>query len=140
MEFVQNYLELEKLRFGNKFIYKFQISEEVNEEFMFPRMGIQTFVENSIKHGLMHKEKDGLLVVKVSNPEKHLHIEIIDNGVGRETAEKLSYGSTHKGLEIIKQFYDLYNEIHQEKINFKIIDLYDENYKPDGTRVIINVP
>ena len=53
IDFVTTYLELEKLRFGEKFNYEIEIGEGVNKLEQVPKLVLQTFTENAVKHGIM---------------------------------------------------------------------------------------
>ncbi|MCB0806075.1 MAG: histidine kinase, partial [Bacteroidales bacterium] len=61
LEFVENYLSLEKIRYQKRFDYKIDTEKEINSEIQVPKMIIQIYAENAVKHGLKHKPKDGLL-------------------------------------------------------------------------------
>jgi len=138
LEFVQNYLELEKFRYTDKFTYKVQIEDIVDHDFLIPKMLIHTFVENSIKHGLRHLDRGGMLEIIITRNEKGIKIRITDNGVGREKAKQFDTDSTTKGLKIIDQILNAYQEIKQVKIDYSIIDLFHES-RPAGTKVEINI-
>ena len=55
LEFVTTYLELEKLRFGEKFNYEINIREGVSQREQVPKLVLHTFAENAIKHGIMSR-------------------------------------------------------------------------------------
>lgn len=137
--FVKDYIELEMFRFEDKFSYNLFIDEVIDQRIKFPKMGIQSFVENAIKHGIIQKEKDGLITLRLSKTNREVLIEITDNGIGRKAAGKYSLSSTHKGIEIMKNFYELYNQIHQNNISYEIIDLYNDIHEPTGTKVNIKI-
>ena len=138
LKFVENYLELEKFRFKDKFDYSIDIKDDIDIKTPIPRMIIQTFVENALKHGLMHKEKDGLLNIRLWKKRNQLLIEIEDNGIGRKKAKEVSLGSTGKGLKIIEQIVHLYKKLLGKEINYKVIDLFKDE-TATGTKVIIEV-
>ena len=140
LDFVKNYLELEKFRFKDKFDYSVNVGDNVNLDVHVPKMIIQTFVENAIKHGLQFKEKEGLLFININTEQNNLKIIIEDNGIGRQKAKEMSKHSTGKGLGIIDQILDLYKKLNNIEIQYKIIDNYDKNNQPSGTRVVIEVP
>lgn len=66
LEFVENYLELEKLRFKDMLSCEIDISPAVDQSTQLPRMIIQLFVENAIKHGLRHKKGEGHILIKIT--------------------------------------------------------------------------
>jgi LytS/YehU family sensor histidine kinase len=136
---VKNYLELQKIRFKDKFDYSVSVGTNIAPDTQVPKMIIQTFAENAVKHGLMHRMKDGRLDIIVENADTCLQIVIEDNGVGRERAVELNTGSTGKGLKIINQIVALYKKLYNTEITQEIIDLTDENGNSSGTRVILHI-
>lgn len=140
IDFVKNYLELQKLRFNNRFDYSLMVDKEVDNMLKVPKMVIQTYVENAVKHGLYHLKGKGVLQISITKSEKCLKIEVEDNGIGRQKAAEINTHSTGKGMKIMKQYFDVFNERNQEKISFEIADLTDENQQPRGTRVTIKIP
>ncbi len=79
MDYIDTYLTLEKLRFGEKIKVEkdFQITE-----FRVLPLTIQPFVENAVKHGLMEAKKGGTVWIRTLLKADHVFIEIEDNGVG----------------------------------------------------------
>lgn len=84
------YLEMEKLRAGDKLNYEIRISDEIEPTFFeLPPLLIQPYVENAIWHGLLHKEGGGKVTVSVETlSATSLQITITDNGIGRKAAAK----------------------------------------------------
>lgn len=138
--YLKNYLDLESLRFSTKFDYNIDISEDVDIQTMVPKMLLQTYVENAIKHGLMHKKIKGLLNIRIRKSRNYLEFIITDNGIGRQKAMEISKNSTGFGLKIMNNYFKLFNEFNKRKIKQKIIDLYDEDGKPIGTEIVISIP
>lgn len=139
IEFVTTYLDLEKLRFGDKFNYSIDIGEEVNQKDLVPKLVLQTFAENSIKHGLMPRADGGLLKISAKKEGSYLKLTVEDNGIGRSGSAGMS-SSTGKGLKLTDEFYDILNQINKVPIKHSIIDLYDEYGNPSGTRAEVWVP
>ena len=139
IEFVTNYLELEKFRFKEKFDFTITVDKNVDREIQVPRMMIQTFAENAVKHGLSHLDKDGLLKIQISHQGNKLILLIEDNGIGREAAGKLDIHGTGKGMKIIDQIFELYHKLKGKKIIHYITDLKDDNNQPIGTRIQVEL-
>ena len=139
IDFVKNYLDLEKFRFKEKFDFTITIDKNVDQKIQVPRMMIQTFAENAVKHGLSHLDKKGLLKINISQQDHKLNLVIEDNGIGREAAAKLDIHGTGKGMKIIDQIFDLYHKLKGKKINHTIIDLMSDNNQSMGTKVIIEL-
>jgi ligand-binding sensor domain-containing protein len=139
------YLDLEKLRFGEDFkvIYKIDLSENELEYLLIPSMIIQPYVENALKHGLLHKDGQKLLTISFLRNTEYLQVEIQDNGIGRERAAaiKARREKVHNSFasEAIQKRIDLVNEMQEKKITLEIVDL-QENGQPKGTLVIIKFP
>ena len=74
LDFVGNYLELEKLRFPKKFDYEIIVDEQVSPKVFVPKMMIQTFVNNAIKHGFEPLKSGGKLRVHVKLKNDYLII------------------------------------------------------------------
>jgi len=135
LEFVKNYVEIQKTRFKDKFDFVLSIDKKVDTTIEVPKMIIQTHIENAIKHGLMHKNSKGKLNVEIGQENGRLIISVEDNGVGRKKAAELSKRSTKKGMQIINQIFQLYNKLTTNKIEQKIFDLEDKSGSATGTRV-----
>jgi two-component sensor histidine kinase len=139
IEFVTTYLDLEKLRFGDKFNYEIVISEHVSQREQVPKLVLHTFAENAIKHGIMSLEDGGILKIGVVKNKDYLILSVEDNGVGRAKAEGQGT-STGKGLRLTREFYDILNQLNKMPIRHTIIDLYNEKGDSVGTRVEVWVP
>ena len=139
LEFVTTYLELEKLRFGDKFNYEIHIGEEVNQRAQVPKLVLHTFAENAIKHGIMSRAEGGILRIVAEKKNDYLILSIEDNGIGRVKAEGMST-STGKGLRLTGEFYDILNQINKRPIKHFIIDLKNARGESVGTRVEVWVP
>lgn len=143
---LQYYIEIEKLRFEEKFDHKLIIEKNIDDEFIgIPPMIIQPYVENAIIHGLMHLPEKGLLTIEIKMNKKSITCIIEDNGVGRERSMKIASqsGITRKsrGMMITRQRLELLNR-YQEKDEFKvtIVDLVKDDNQPAGTRVELQIP
>lgn len=139
IKFVTTYLELEKLRFGDKFDYKVEVGDSVTLEENVPKLVLQTFAENAVKHGLTPLSDGGLLIISISRENNYLRMNIKDNGIGRSASSGKST-STGKGLKLTEEFYDILNQINRHPIKHCITDLFNENGKPAGTLAEVWVP
>jgi two-component sensor histidine kinase len=140
LAFVQDYLEIQKFRHKDRFDFVIEISPEVDLSRGVPKMCIQTFVENALKHGLLHSEKNGLLTITIKDfPDRHI-LEIQDNGIGREKAKSYSENSAGKGLQILKGYFDYFNRYNQQSIYWETTDLWQDDGTSGGTSVRIILP
>jgi len=140
LEFVKNYLDLMKNRMDTRFEYKIEISDDVEFNWLIPKMITQIYVENAVKHGLNPMDEEGHLWIRVNKVGRRLQIEIEDNGVGRNQASVNGSTGTGKGLKIMEQFCETFNRFNQHKIRVKIIDLVDNSKHPTGTKVSLSIP
>lgn len=142
VECLDTYLQLEKLRFEDKFSYTIN-SLESNEDIKIPTMLIQPYVENAIKHGLLHKKENRNLVIdfELLKEEKVLRCVILDDGIGREKAAQLR-SKQHKSFatEATQHRLDLLNFGKERKIGATIDDLINENKEAIGTKVTLLIP
>lgn len=139
------YLQLEGLRFEDHFSY--EISGESALELdgvEIPAMLIQPYVENALKHGLLHKKSDRKLTVDFALAQDQLLVSIEDNGIGRANSEKINAmrDSNHKSFAMgaNAKRLDLLNTGKQNNIAVQIIDLYSSTNEPMGTRVQLSIP
>ena len=115
------------------------IEPDVNQEWMIPKMIIQSPVENAIKHGLLKSPHEGLLTIHAYKEDHQLIMEIEDNGIGRQEAERQGMESTGKGLQIMDQFLELYHKITGIMVSTDIMDMTDETGRNNGTKVRIRM-
>jgi len=139
------YLELESIRFRDKFEYKITMDDEIDPLMhKVPTMLIQPYVENSISHGLIPKEGKGFVNIDLKLKDNYILCVIEDNGIGREAAKErnLKREGNHNslGTQITKSRLDLVNELYGTSLQTIYTDLKNENGEPAGTRVEIHIP
>lgn len=144
---LENYLDLEKMRFGAKLNYSVYVHKDIEtSELNIPPMIIQPFLENAMKHGFMHKESPCKLELRFFLDEPYLIVEIEDDGIGRKRAEEIkkrekiqhkSYSSkaTTKRLDLLNSATH-----NSERILFNMTDKYDEQGESAGTLVRLSIP
>lgn len=140
LEVVVSYLKLEQARYRNKIDFRISKGQDIDPTIKIPKMIIQTFTENAVKHGLARKDSGGSIEIRITNKQNELQITIEDNGIGRAMAKEVNKGSTRKGMEIVDQIIDLYKKLYNSSVSYKFEDLFDENGSARGTRVTINIP
>jgi two-component system, sensor histidine kinase YesM len=127
LDLLRKYLELEKLRFSDKFDYRIEIDPEINaDEVQVPNMLIQPNLENAIWHGLRYKETPGLLLLKFKkNGTKTIAI-IDDNGIGLAESKRIKTSNQKRyeslGLKNVEERINLLNSIYKTTINFQITE------------------
>src|SRR5215831_9318 len=106
-------------------------------------MILQPYIENAILHGIAHKQTKGSVRLDIAPLDYQLECVIEDNGVGRERAAQLkSKISSHKsvGLKVTEERLQILAVRTGKKSDVQVIDLYDEDKMPKGTKVIIRLP
>lgn len=139
------YLELEALRFKEKFEWSIEVDEEIDTlSYKIPTMLIQPYVENAIMHGLMNKEDKGHLAVKLEQKGEVIFCTIEDDGIGRERAKELQQAKNQNhlsmGTSITENRLRLVHEVYGKTMKVKYTDLKDADGHAAGTRVEINIP
>ena len=146
IDYLENYLDLELMRFKNKFTTTITIDENVDTNgIKIPPMIIQPFIENAIRHGLSYLiELTGELDVKFYQKNGFLFCEIDDNGIGRMQSKILKESSTivyeSQGMELTKQRLALVSKTTGEGYSIEVIDKMGVDKKPAGTTVVIKFP
>lgn len=145
IEGLANYLELQKLRFGDKFDFQIDVDDSIDtESTSIPPLLVQPFIENAIEHGIHHKKIKGHVYLRFMADKKQVICEVEDDGVGRGKAWELEYSKRkdHDSLatQIIKERIKVLNKTLKGKINLVIKDLKDEMDQPTGTKVILKIP
>jgi sensor histidine kinase YesM len=146
IEALQIYLELEQMRFKEKFTYHFNIDNEVKtNEWYIPSMLIQPFVENCIKHGFAQGDYNGIIQIDFKKiTASTFQCIITDNGIGREKAKAMKVNNLNVtshisyGLQIANDRIKVFNTMHNCAAFIKIINI--ENDANTGTTVIIELP
>jgi sensor histidine kinase YesM len=139
VDFVRKYCELQKLRFQDRIIFSLKLEKEVDLQRTIPKMTIQLFVENAVKHGLEDKKEGGRVDILVERRENAIEISISDNGIGRQAAGRLASEGSGNGLKMITGLFEVMNTYNSSTSSIKITDL-EEDGKAAGTRVRIYIP
>ncbi|WP_158550000.1 tetratricopeptide repeat-containing sensor histidine kinase [Runella aurantiaca] len=146
LETLRLYIEMEAMRFQQKVQSQIRVASGLDiETIQIPPLLIQPFVENAIWHGLMHKEQGGTVTIDIQQPDETLlHIEVIDDGVGRQKAAEFKSKSVTQqksfGLKVTSERIDLINQLYQTNTRVEIIDLMNADGQAIGTKVSIDIP
>jgi two-component system, LytTR family, sensor kinase len=146
VEILDKYLSLEKMRFGDEFVYTISLSDTLDEDYnQIPPMLIQPFAENSIKHGLLHRVGAKRLDIHfdLDEAEAYLICTITDNGVGRDKSAliKAKNPNQHQSFStqsINERLAILSTDPSKELVQYT--DLYDAQGEPIGTKVQVYIP
>lgn len=143
IEGLQNYLELEQLRFNNKFTFAISKSNDIEDDLAISPLLIQPFVENAIIHGVIPKKETGTIAIHFSIENESLICTVEDNGIGYEQSQAAKENSVviHKSmaLDITKKRLEMIETATGGKANFTIEELKDKG-TTQGTRVVLKLP
>lgn len=146
IEYLRNYLELEKTRLEDQFDYVIHVQDSLEMTSLFiPPMILQPYIENSIRHGVRYRhDGKGLIALSISIQENRLVCEIVDNGMGRtytiahKSAMPIEYQS--KGMTLTENRVNILNKVHKESIEVLIEDAFPNDDSFPGTRVLLKFP
>lgn len=143
---LQEYLALESLRFGEHFSTCFEIEPTLDVYTIdVPPMIIQPFVENAVKHGLMHKDGNQMLELRfcLNEPGEKLLVVVKDNGIGRKSSAQINQNrGDHESFSTsatLKRF-EMLNLNRAQHYTFHYIDLENTEGHAAGTEVYIEIP
>lgn len=100
MQHVENYLNLEKMRYGNRLEMIYYIE---NEQFCVPALSIQPLVENAVKHGIGKKKKGGRVVIAAWETPEAYRVTVADNGMGYDSSLPPEDQHSHVGVENVRE-------------------------------------
>ncbi|MBU2527427.1 MAG: histidine kinase [Bacteroidetes bacterium] len=138
-----SYLELEKMRFGDKLSFYIYLDDEIDaEKYEIPSLLLQPLVENAVNHGIFHSKNVGFIEIRFLKPSQNrLEIVIQDNGVGMAKSQSIYQKSVNrhhsKSTQILKDRIDLINQTGRFHIGCRWEDLSDTDRT--GTRVVLEV-
>jgi len=148
LEALELYLQMESLRFKNKFRYEIDVDPQLDTaSIVIPPMLIQPYVENAIWHGLMTKTNGeaGIVKLGIHKKDDNLLCIISDNGIGRKKAAELKEGkiNNHKrsmGMQITQDRIDVINKLYNLNTSVRIHDMANEKGEATGTNVELIIP
>lgn len=144
IESLQNYLELEQLRFNNVFEFKITKSKDIEDDMALPPLLLQPFVENAIIHGLIPKKESGTISVDFSIEDDNLVCTILDDGIGFDKSKEIKENlvAIHKSmaLDITKKRLEMMEASTAQKANVKIKEIKNDLGEIQGTKVVLNLP
>lgn len=140
LDYLANYLSLEKIRFKEKLIYNIQVDQNIAVSTLVPSMMIQPYIENALKHGIAKLNQPGKIWLSVSQtPKGWLKITVEDNGPGLKhhlkVAEKGKLGLRLAGNRAVT-----YNQLFELDIRINVKERGDENSFENGVKVELLIP
>jgi TPR repeat protein/two-component sensor histidine kinase len=138
---LENYLQLQKLRFGNRFEYQIQVDDKIDREHaIIPPMLAQPFIENAIEHGMHGIESGGQIDVNYYIEKNSLVIEVKDNGSGMQYSDPPTRKHRSLALAITKERIALMNKKAKKKVDFSISEAFPGTSERKGVKVRFNLP
>jgi sensor histidine kinase YesM len=109
VDIARRYLEIEKIRFGKRLKFSFQLSPGEDNIFV-PSLVLQTLVENAVKHGIAKSVEGGEIIVELKQTKENLYqLKVANSGtpfIGEESSGT-GIANTRARLEL------LYGKLHQ---------------------------
>ncbi|WP_294296090.1 histidine kinase [uncultured Chryseobacterium sp.] len=144
IESLKNYLELEQLRFNQKFDFEISKDPLIEDDTALPSLLLQPYIENAVIHGVVPKEGKGFIRIKFEQTKESLICEIEDNGIGIETAKKLKENSVniHKSMamDISRKRLETLEKLEKKKVNLTIQEVKGPSGTVEGTKVLLELP
>ena len=139
------YLELESLRFAQRFNYTITVNDSLDTSLLkVPPLIIQPYAENAIWHGLMHKKDKGHLDIELTRRGKMLFCKITDDGIGRKNAAEIKNQHISPpesvGMRITADRISILEDQKQSNSYVLITDLILPDGSPGGTEVLLKIP
>lgn len=100
LEHTNIYLDIEKLRFGDRVKVEYDIK---SDDFNMPTLTLQPIVENAVKHGICKKLEGGTIKISTEKKGRDHIITITDNGTGFEIDKALNDGKPHVGIQNVNE-------------------------------------
>lgn len=143
LDYIETYITIQKLRFGDRVNYCLQVQEGLElETYRILPLLLQPIVENAILHGLEEGGENGQINVCISADEENFHIVIEDNGRGitKEELEQVRKKLNTENPEL-KTSIGLYNINERIKLCYgKEHGIRIESAVAKGTAVFLDLP
>ena len=140
LDMLRLYLDLERLRFNEKFDYRIVVQESLDPyQLEVPTMIFLPSVENAVLHGFMDRREGGEILIQLMETEGRIRCVIQDNGIGRAAAKALKRDMRENhismGIRLMEERIESMKGLTGLHIRMRIIDLFNAQGKPAGTRV-----
>jgi len=139
---IELYVELQQLRYQNKFSYTTSFDKKLlSEDYHVPPLLLQPYVENAIANSIALSDKKDLeLSIKAKLDNNYIVYTITDNGIGRKklNGSPVQHASG-TAIDVAEERISILNQRQQANSEVSTTDLYDNYGKPDGTKVEIRI-
>lgn len=140
MENLRQYVEIQKLSYGEKIEVEF-LQDEATLETMVPKLILQPLVENAIMHGIEPKIGKGHILITSSCEKNHLLLTVRDDGVG------ISAQKIERVMHDEENFDSRHTKVGLQAVHKRIRILYGEPYgleirsrEKEGTAIFLRLP
>lgn len=143
VELIQNYMKILEYRYGDKFEYSFDVSEQL-KKIKIPRMSLQPLIENAVYHGIKPREGKGIILVSCEIRHSFISIKVFDDGVGmdseslqclRDDIKKEEVAPGKQGGFALRNVYMRLKGFYGDSVDMKI-----DSVKDVYTQICIDVP
>ncbi|MEK6155149.1 tetratricopeptide repeat protein [Flavobacteriaceae bacterium 3-367] len=135
LELTQLYIQIEALRLKNKLSHTVTVDKDIDmENTLVPPMLLQPFIENSIWHGIAHKDEKGHIAISVKKEGDMVVCTVDDDGIGRDASRNGSSAHTSMGVKITENRLDILGRLKKAKGSIAMFD------KKQGLRVELKLP
>ena len=142
LNFLNNYLSLQVLRFDESFQYEIKVSEELDlKSILVPPLITQPFIENSLEHAFIEDSADNKLIISISENKGVLRVILEDNGVGINNTLNIKKSENQSmAIQMTNGRLRFWSKKTGKKADLDIIDLSELAPATKGTRVTLNLP
>ena len=140
VEMLENYLEMEKLRFKEVFNYQLTVHPSLDVfDIAFPPILLQPYVENAILHGMKAKEKGGKVAIDFHPLGKQVVVTITDNGPGIRQSAKQPLDHKSVGMTLTQRRLELLHNSPDKEGLVQVFEIKDEKGEVLGTKVQVRL-
>lgn len=140
LQFTLDYLEFQKIRFPDRFSYAIKADKNVvNRTMAFPKMLVQGFAENAVKHAFYERKGKGQITIEIFRENQKVKVIIEDNGIGiKRSKQSKATAGTGRGEKLLEKQVEQINKLYNKNYSVSIEDKSDRNLEDHGTRITIS--
>ena len=144
LQITRDYLDLQTMRYGDKFKYKFEVPSELLS-IKVPKMTLQPLVENAIYHGLKYKKDWGTITISAVRKDDLVILSVSDDGAGMDS-EKLSKMQQYLKNNLVpedaeRKHFGVYSVDHRMRLYYgEEYGIEVESVQGEGTTFNLRIP
>ncbi len=143
LKLIQNYITIQKLRFGDSFEYIEPGNKSLINKIIVIVMQVQIHVENAIEHGLRNRPAGSFVKVEIEEDNDYFIITVTDDGIGRKKAKAIGSRGTSSGIKMLKDLYYIFNMNNSNNLKIQSIfedEIFSKDGEKFGTKVHLKIP